>query len=183
VTRPFVFLDRDGTLIRDHGYTHKLADYELLPGVQQGLLRMRQGGFSLAVVTNQSGIGRGYYAEADLQAFQAHLFADLARSGIRFERTFFCPHLPEAGCTCRKPAPGLLWRAREELGADLGASWVVGDRASDVELAQRAGCRGAVLIGVNATRKLGEVPTVRDLEEAAEFILSRDAQPEGGGPA
>jgi D-glycero-D-manno-heptose 1,7-bisphosphate phosphatase len=183
VTRPFVFLDRDGTLVRDHGYTHKLADYELLPGVRQGLLRMRQGGFSLAVVTNQSGIGRGYYAETDLQAFQAHLFADLERSGIRFEHTFFCPHLPDAGCTCRKPAPGLLWRAREELGADLGASWVVGDRASDVELARRAGCRGAVLVGVDATREVGEVPTVRDLEEAAEFILSRDAQAEGGGPA
>jgi len=183
VTRPFVFLDRDGTLVRDRGYTYKLADYELLPGVREGLLRMQQGGFSLAVVTNQSGIGRGYYAEADLQAFQAHLFAELERSGIRFEHTFFCPHLPDAGCACRKPAPGLLWRAREELGADLGASWVVGDRASDLELARRAGCRGAVLVGVDATPELGDGRAVQNLEEAAEFILSQDAEADRGGPA
>jgi D-glycero-D-manno-heptose 1,7-bisphosphate phosphatase len=183
MTRRFVFLDRDGTLVRDRGYTYKLADYELLPGVRPGLLRMHQAGFAFAVVTNQSGIGRGLYAEADLQAFQAHLFADLERSGIRFEQTFFCPHLPEAGCTCRKPAPGLLWRARHELGADLGASWVVGDRASDVELARRAGCRGAVLVGVDATREPGEMPAVQDLEEAAEFILSQEVEPKGRGAA
>jgi len=179
VTRPFVFLDRDGTLVRDSGYTHKLADYELLPGVREGLLRMSRAGFALAVVTNQSGIGRGYYGEADLQAFQAHLFADLERSGIRFESTFFCPHLPDAGCPCRKPAPGLLWRAREELGAELGASWVVGDRASDVELARRAGCRGAVLLGTPALARgeLGGEGVVRDLKEAADFILSHSARP------
>jgi len=185
VTRPFVFLDRDGTLVRDSGYTHKLTDYELLPGVREGLLRMSRAGFALAVVTNQSGIGRGYYGEADLQAFQAHLFADLERSGIRFECTLFCPHLPDAGCPCRKPAPGLLWRAREELGAELGASWVVGDRASDVELARRAGCRGAVLLGSPALphRELGETGVVRDLKEAADFILSQSAGPRGAKSA
>ena len=178
MTRPFVFLDRDGTLVCDKGYTHKLSDYELLPRVRDGLLRMSRAGFALAVVTNQSGIGRGYYGEADLNAFQAHLFADLERSGIRLECTLFCPHLPDAGCTCRKPAPGLLWRAREELGADLAASWVVGDRACDVELAQRAGCRGAVLVGVDATGpgEIGETPVLRDLVEAAEFILSHAAR-------
>ncbi len=180
MTRPFVFLDRDGTLVRDKGYTHKLSDYELLPRVRDGLLRMSRAGFALAVVTNQSGIGRGYYGEADLNAFQAHLFADLERSGIRLECTLFCPHLPDAGCTCRKPAPGLLWRAREELGADLGASWVVGDRACDVELAQRAGCRGAVLVGVDATGpgEIGVTPVLRDLMEAVEFILSHAAPTE-----
>ncbi len=185
MTRPFVFLDRDGTLVRDRGYTHKLADYELLPGVRKGLLRMSQAGFALAVVTNQSGIGRGYYGEADLQAFQAHLCADLERSGIRLEGTLFCPHLPEAGCTCRKPAPGLLWRAREELGADLGASWVVGDRLIDLELARRAGCRGAVLVVADETRpsELTEAPAVRDLEEAARFILSQEAATKAGEPA
>ena len=177
MTRRFVFLDRDGTLVRDHGYTHKLADYALLPGVRAGLLRMTQAGFGLAVVTNQSGIGRGYYTEADFNAFQAHLCADLERSGIRIEASFFCPHLPEAGCRCRKPAPGLLWRAREELGVDLAASWVVGDQASDLELARRAGCRGAVRIGVGEPQPgaPGGVSAVSDLEEAANLILSQDA--------
>jgi len=175
VTRPFVFLDRDGTLVRDCGYTHKLADYELLPGVRTGLSLISRGGYALAVVTNQSGIGRGYYTEADPHAFQAHLFSDLERSGVRLAGTLFCPHLPQAGCPCRKPAPGLLWRAREELGADLAASWVVGDQASDVELARRGGCRGAVLVGVEpiGRSECGEITAVRTLEEAAEFILSQ----------
>jgi len=185
VSRPFVFLDRDGTLVRDHGYTHRLADYELLPGVRAGLLRMRQAGFALAVVTNQSGIGRGYYTEADLHAFQAHLFSDLERRGVRLEGSYFCPHLPDAGCPCRKPEPGLLWRARRELGADLAASWVVGDRASDVELARRAGCRGAVLVGAEAMQRAehGAAPAVRDLVEAAEFIVSKGAGTREGEPA
>ena len=114
MTRAFVFLDRDGTLVRDHGYTHRLGDYELLPGVREGLLRIARAGFGLAVVTNQSGIGRGYYGLADFEAFQAQLYADLLRSGIRIEATLFCPHLPEAGCSCRKPAPGLLWRMEKK---------------------------------------------------------------------
>jgi D-glycero-D-manno-heptose 1,7-bisphosphate phosphatase len=133
------------------------------------------------VVTNQSGIGRGYYTEADFHVFQAHLCADLERSGIRIEASFFCPHLPEAGCHCRKPAPGLLWRAREELGADLAASWVVGDQAGDVELARRAGCRGAVRIGVDLVQSgaPGGVYAVSDLEEAANLILSQEAAKSG----
>ena len=181
MTRRFVFLDRDGTLVRDHGYTHKLADYALLPGVRAGLLRMTQAGFGLAVVTNQSGIGRGYYTEEDFKAFQAHLCADLERSGIRIEASFFCPHLPEAGCRCRKPAPGLLWRAREQLGVDLAGSWVVGDQASDLELARRAGCRGAVRIGVGGAQRSAPdgVYAASDLEQAANLILSQDAARKG----
>jgi D-glycero-D-manno-heptose 1,7-bisphosphate phosphatase len=139
-----VFLDRDGTLVRDTGYPHRDEDYELLPGVGEALRRLQQRGYRLAIVTNQSGIGRGLFGEADFERFQARLGADLARAGVLIERTYHCPHRPEAGCACRKPAPGMLWRARDELGADLAASWVVGDGAADVELAARAGCGGAV---------------------------------------
>jgi len=141
-----VFLDRDGTLVRDSGYPHRDEDYELLPGVAAALRRLREAGFRLAIVTNQSGIGRGIFGEADFARFQARLIADLARSGVAIERTYHCPHGPDAGCDCRKPAPGMLWRARDELGADLAASWVIGDGARDVELAARAGCGGAVRI-------------------------------------
>jgi D-glycero-D-manno-heptose 1,7-bisphosphate phosphatase len=139
----FVFLDRDGTLVRDTGYPHRDEDYEILPGVPEALRRLQERGFRLAIVTNQSGIGRGLFGEAEFERFQARLLADLARAGVRIERTYHCPHRPEEGCACRKPAPGLLWRARDELGADLAASWVIGDGAVDVELAARAGC-GAV---------------------------------------
>jgi histidinol-phosphate phosphatase family protein len=140
----FVFLDRDGTLIRDTGYPNQPEHYELLPGVGAALRRLRSAGYRLAIVTNQSGIGRGVFDEDAFERFHALLLADLARADVAIERTYHCPHVPDAGCVCRKPSPGMLWRARDELGADLAASWVVGDSAVDVGLAARAGCAGAV---------------------------------------
>ncbi len=172
----FVFLDRDGTLVEDRGYTHRVEDYRLLPGVVEGLRRLAAGGYRLAIVTNQSGIGRGYFGVEEFERFQRRLLDDLARHGVAIERTYFCPHRPDEGCTCRKPGDGLLSRAREELGADLGASWVIGDTALEVELARRAGCRGAVLVltgkGAEASRSVAkEIPRASDLVAAAEAIM------------
>lgn len=168
-----MFLDRDGTLVRDTGYPHRDDDYHLLPGVPAALRRLQDAGFRLAIVTNQSGIGRGCFAEADFDRFQRRLLADLAAAGVRIERTYHCPHRPDAGCACRKPAPGLLERARDELGADLGASWVVGDGERDVELAARAGCRGAVRI---APPRPGatHADEAASIEAAVELLLARD---------
>jgi histidinol-phosphate phosphatase family protein len=173
----FVFLDRAGTLVRDSGYPHRDADYELLPGVVAALRRLRDAGFRLAIVTNQSGIGRGLFGEADFERFQARLLADLARGGVVVERTYHCPHRPDEGCDCRKPAPGLLWRARDELGAELTASWVIGDGARDVELAARAGCAGAVRIasGAGAEPEASRPPRYRlaaSLAEAVDEIVA-----------
>lgn len=159
--RPFVFLDRDGTLLADPGYLHRIEDYALLPGVIEGLRTLREAGFGLAIVTNQSGIGRGYFAQAAFEALQAHLLADLERGGVRIDASYFCPHLPDAGCACRKPATGMLLRAEAELDADLAQSWVIGNAPSDVELARRAGCR-AIRVGGEAA----------SLEEAARQILA-----------
>jgi D-glycero-D-manno-heptose 1,7-bisphosphate phosphatase len=171
--RRFVFLDRDGTLVRDTGYVHRVEDYALLPAVVPGLLRLRGAGFALAIVTNQSGIGRGLFTQAEFEAFQRHLLADLARQGVAIEGTLHCPHRPDEGCGCRKPAPGLLWRARDELGADLARSWLVGDAERDVQAALDAGCAGAVRIDARgALPAISGVPLVRDLVEAAEIILA-----------
>ena len=169
----FVFLDRDGTLVRDAGYTHRLSDYALLPNVVEGLRLLVAAGFRLAIVTNQSGIGRGYFREADYRAYQEHLEADLARQGIPIERSYFCPHRPDEGCACRKPRPGLLERAQAELGADLAESWVIGDAARDVDLARNARCRGAVWIGVSAAEaKAAGARAAADMVEAAERLLA-----------
>jgi D-glycero-D-manno-heptose 1,7-bisphosphate phosphatase len=174
----FVFLDRDGTLVRDLGYTHRIEDYELLPGVVSGLRRILDTGYRLAVITNQSGIGRGYFSAEQYARFQAHLTSDLARQGIPIEASYFCPHRPEAECECRKPSPALLHRARRELGADLARSWVIGDGEVDVELAKRGGCRGAVLIlsgkGEPPSRAMPSVYHAEDFEEAAEIVLRSD---------
>ena len=174
----FVFLDRDGTLVRDLGYTHRIEDYELLPGVAAGLRRILDAGYRLAVITNQSGIGRGYYSAEQYAAFQAHLTNDLARQGVPIEASYFCPHRPEAECECRKPRPALLHRAERELDADLARSWVIGDSTVDVELAQRGGCRGAVRVLTGRDEPSGETTPVvgcaANFEEAAEIVLRAD---------
>lgn len=144
--RPFVFLDRDGTLVEDTGYPHRLSEFALLPGVPEALERLVAAGFGLAIVTNQSGIGRGLFQAEDFERFQARLHETLARHGIAIAACYHCPHRPDAGCSCRKPEPGLLRQAHRELGADLARSWVIGDRDSDVELAHRAGCRGGLRV-------------------------------------
>lgn len=167
--RPFVFLDRDGTLLADPGYLHRVEDYHLLAGVVEGLRTLQDAGFGLAIVTNQSGIGRGYFTREQFDTLQAHLIADLGQHGVRVDGSYFCPHVPDAGCDCRKPATGMLRRAEAELGADLANSWVIGDAASDVELARRAGCR-AVKIGGAASP---DAESAGGLEEAARRILAQ----------
>ena len=172
--RAFVFLDRDGTLLEDPGYLHRLEDYALLPGVAAGLAELQSAGFALAIVTNQSGIGRGYYGPAEFEAIQARLLSDLEARGVRIEATYFCPHLPDAGCGCRKPAPGMLHRAERELGADLARSWVIGDAATDARLAIGAGCRTVCVRTGKLTSpdELPEdVPIADDLPAAAREIL------------
>ena len=173
----YVLLDRDGTLIRDVGYPHRLEDYELRDGIGAALGRLAGAGYRFAIVTNQSGIGRGYFAFSDYQRFHARLLSDLAAAGIEIDATFVCPHAPDAGCACRKPAPGLLWRARDELGADLATSWLIGDAESDIEAARRAGCGGAVRVGVASPQRSRDPHALeaRDLGVAADRILGYGA--------
>lgn len=175
----FVFLDRDGTIIRDPGYGPTIADYALLPGAVEGMKALAAAGFQLVIVTNQSGIGRGYFEEAFYQVFRDHVERDLARQGVTIAHTYHCPHAPEAGCRCRKPEPGLLLRARDELGADLGTSWVIGDKPTDLELAERAACAGG--LRVSSSERGPDV--VRDLVEAAHVILERSRNTREGSEA
>lgn len=179
--RAFVFLDRDGTLVPDTGYVHRLEHCVLLPGASEGLRRLQDAGFGLAIVTNQSGIGRGLYGEPEFRTFQSRLASLLAADGVRIERTYHCPHAPKEGCACRKPAPGLLLRARDELGADLGRSWMVGDAACDLETARAAGCGGAIRIAPPVAEPLaGETHRALDLVGAAGIVLATATK---GSPA
>ena len=178
-TTPFVFLDRDGTLIEDVGYGHRPEDYHLIPGVLAALERLRDAGFRLAMVTNQSGIGRGLFTLADYESFHACLMRDLDEAGIPIEKTWMCPHAPSEPCVCRKPNPSSLHEAERELGADLERSWVIGDHVGDVALAAAAGCRGILVLtghGIEERDRLGDTPVdavVADLTEAVEYILAQ----------
>lgn len=146
--RRALFLDRDGTLVHPRHYPARPEDLLLVDGLGPPLRSLQAAGFALVVVTNQSGLARGYFTEADLRRMHEHLAAELARVGARVDAIYHCPHHPEGivpelavACDCRKPRPGMLRRAAGELNLDLGASWLIGDILDDVEAGNRAGCR------------------------------------------
>ena len=174
---PFVFVDRDGTLIEEVGYGHRLEDYALLPGVLDALHDLRDVGYRFAIVTNQSGLGRGIFKRDNYEEFHGRLLDDLARADITIEKTYMCPHAPSEDCTCRKPNPSSLFDARDELGADLAASWMIGDHVK--ELAVNAGCSGILVLtghGEEERAHLGDTAVaavVADLRAAADHILGR----------
>ena len=143
--RRAVFLDRDGTLVEARHYPSRPEELVLVPGVARELVTLREGGYRLVLVSNQSGIGRGLFSERDLARMHAHLGRELRRDGAWLDAYLHCPHVPEDGCACRKPLAGMLYRAARELDIDLARSWMVGDILDDIEAGHRAGCR-AVLV-------------------------------------
>ena len=184
--RPAVFLDRDGTIIRDVGYLRSVDQIELLPGAAEALRRLRQAGFLLVCVSNQSGVARGYFTEEDVQKSNRALQALLRKDGAELDAIYYSPYLAEGTVAryareshCRKPGPGMLLRAAGELKINLARSWMVGDKPSDVEAGRRAGCRTIRLGPADAAPPRPESApdfTAADLPEAAALILRE------GGP-
>ena len=175
--RPAVFLDRDGTLIREKEYLADPASVILLEGIPEALRRLREAGFALVVVTNQSGIARGLYSLADYHAVARRLDEVLAREGVLPDATYFCPHHPEftGPCDCRKPSTGMYLQAADELRLDLEASFYVGDRLKDVLPAKELGGRGILVrtgYGLEEEASLpGEARAATNLLEAVEQLL------------
>ena len=176
---PTVFLDRDGTINREVHHLSDPAQLELLPGAAEGLRRLVARGCPLVVISNQSPIGRGLFTEERLREINARLAAMLEAEGVSVAGWYWCPHLPDAGCSCRKPAPGLFLRARDELGVILESSWIVGDRLSDMQAGRQVGAR-TILVATGygpGEYQLPDRPACVDhyvptLLEAADVILS-----------
>ena len=179
MAEPALFLDRDGVIVEEVGYLHRPEDVVLYPGVAEAIATIRRRGVPVVVATNQSGIGRGKYGEADLHRVSRRIDELLAAAGARIDATYFCPHRPDFGCDCRKPAPGLLRRAAAELGLDLARSVMVGDKGSDLGAARAARC-AAVLVrtGYGAEVEAGPRAAVPDavfdsLAEAVPWLAAR----------
>ena len=175
--RGAVFLDRDGTLVRDPGYLHDPALVELLPGVTPGLAALARAGWPLVIVSNQSGIARGRYGPDAFAAVQARIGELLAPHGVRFAGAYFCPHHPDitGPCDCRKPGVALFEQAARELRLDLAKSWMVGDRLSDAEPALRLGGHGLLIASPEAVEEAARagllgIAVAPDLSAAAATI-------------
>jgi D-glycero-D-manno-heptose 1,7-bisphosphate phosphatase len=147
MTRRAAFLDRDGVINVDRGYVGQVDRFELAPGAAEGMRVLAGAGYLLAVVTNQSGIGRGYYGVADFEAVTRHMRAELRARGVEVALVCHCPHLPGDGCPCRKPRPGMILDAAARLDVDLGASVMIGDSPSDIAAGRAAGVGRCYLIG------------------------------------
>ena len=193
MSRPAVFLDRDGTLIRDRVHAADPATVQPLPGVVDALRALRGAGYALVVASNNSGVARGLFTVSEALAMGTRLVAVLSEAGVKLDGYYVCPHHPSEGrvaryaqsCGCRKPEPGMLLRAAEELDIDLSRSWMVGDLPSDVGAGLAAGARTVLLdVGCLSYDDADEVPDevagaaiARNLAHAAALILATDSAP------
>lgn len=163
-----VFLDRDGTINVEKNYLYRIVDFEFLPGVIEALKKFQELGYLLIIVTNQSGIARGYYTEEDLYNLNKWMCSELEREGIHITQVYYCPHLPDAQieryrgeCACRKPALGMYEQAIQDWNIDVTASIAIGDKLRDLVICKYTECRG-YLIG--SSEDIETIQRVRDGE-------------------
>ncbi len=150
--KPAAFFDRDGVLNVDHGYVFKPEQWEWTPGAREAIRWCNEHDFAVVVVSNQSGIGRGFYAEEDVRALHEFVKQDLMATGASIDAFYHCPHHPDAGCQCRKPLPGMLLQAIREIRIDASRSFLVGDKPTDLAAAEAAGVRGVLYAGGDLLR-------------------------------
>src|SRR6266516_5315500 len=176
--RRAVFLDRDGTIIEEKEYLRDPDQVALFPGAKEALKRLQDAGFKLFIVSNQSGVGRGYFTMADVNRVNERLVELLAHDGVRFEKIYIAPEAPEQPSRGRKPSPQFLFDARDEFGVELSQSYMVGDKLIDLECGWNAGVRKSILVrtgyGAQFEREAGgqlrDALVVDELAAAADWI-------------
>lgn len=159
-----VFLDRDGVINDDHGYTFRIRDFKFFDGVFPACRRFMSMGYKLVIVTNQSGIARGYYSEADFENLTDYMLNEFKQQGVYIDAVYHCPHHGQEGygdykvdCDCRKPKPGMLYTAASELNIDLSQSVMIGDKITDMIAGKAAGVKKCILISHNQSGVSGEL--------------------------
>lgn len=173
---PAIFLDRDGTINVDHGYVSEIDNFEFIDGVIDAMRELKQMGFALVLVTNQSGIARGMFSEDQFMTLTEWMDWSLADRDVDLDGIYFCPHHPDGtiealrqSCDCRKPQPGMLFTAQQELNIDMSASYMVGDKKEDMQAAAAAGVGKKVLV------RSGK-PVTAEGENAADWVLNSLAE-------
>ena len=180
-----VFLDRDGTIARDVHYCRRVEDLEILPTIPEGIRLLNERGFKVIVVTNQSGVARGYFTEETLAQIHEKMRDELAQHGAWVDAIYYCPHHPDEGCDCRKPKPGLIHRAAKEHNIELSQSFFIGDQLQDVEAGRSASCR-TVLISSPVPFQMPQDPNnvvkpdfiAHDFLEAYKWVVGTSGQPD-----
>jgi histidinol-phosphate phosphatase family protein len=171
-----VFLDRDGTVARDVNYCSRIEDFHILSTVPEAIKLLNEKGFKVVIITNQSGIARGYFNEETLDEIHKKLKDELAKQGAYIDAIYYCPHHPDEGCGCRKPGTALFNRAAEEMVIDLDSSYMVGDMQIDIDAGRALGCRTVlVTTGPKKGKDIVEPAdyTAHNLLEASEWIIKR----------
>lgn len=170
-----VFLDRDGVINKDKEYVHKIKDFEIFPGVFDALKKLQLAGYKLIIITNQSGIGRGYYSHEDFLKLNKYMLELFSNQRIKIEKVYYCMHNPKENCECRKPKTKFILEAMVEFDLDLESSWVIGDKLCDIEMGKKAGCR-TILIDSEYVKDVSNMPKYNSLLHAADFILKTKDQ-------
>lgn len=171
MSTPAVFLDRDGTINEEMGYINHLSRFRVFPQAAPALRRLNEAGVKVVVISNQSGVARGYFSLALMEEVNRRLTQTLATGGARLDGLYVCTHHPNEGCPCRKPKPELILRAARDLDLDLRRSYLIGDRYTDVETAANAGVRGIlVLTGYGR----GEFEFIREKAAAQPVYVAED---------
>ena len=169
-----IFLDRDGTIARDVHYCQRPKDFELLPTVPEAIKLLNEHGFKVVVITNQSGVARGYFTEETLAQIHKKMIEELAKHGAKLDGIYYCPHHPDQGCSCRKPKTVLFHKAAKEFDIDFSLSYVVGDTQMDIDAGKALGCKTILLTtGPTEGNDVIDSPdyTANDLLEAAQWII------------
>ena len=158
-----IFLDRDGVINKETGYLHEIEDFKFINGVFEACKHYKQLGYKIIIVTNQSGISRGHYSEDDFRNITDWMITQFNKNNIQILDTFHCPHLPDSGCNCRKPKPGMLLEAKKKYNINMLESWMIGDKETDITAAISSGINNTIL--VKSGHKINEA------DSRAKFII------------
>jgi len=173
-----VFLDRDGTIIHDKNYLSDPSKVVLYKGTPEAIRKLQKAGFKIVVVTNQSGIGRGYFTESDYKKVNAKMISLLKTAGVKLDAVYYCPHITADECSCRKPDTKMALDAEKKLNLDLKKSYVIGDNTRDIEFGNRVGAKGILVLtghGKRYARKINKnnkpIAVTKNIISASNIIL------------